>query len=93
MKVYFDNPVSDGQLLRALAHAYYGGADVGECLSTAHRIREGDFDGWYSEWFQTGDRIYAAAEQSLAVGDTVSAREAYLRASNHYRTSFISLLR
>ena len=89
MKVYFDNPVFDGQLLRALAHAYYGGADVGECLSTAHRIREGDFDGWYSEWFQTGDRIYAAAEQSLAAGDTVSAREAYLRASNYYRTSFI----
>src|SRR4051794_37146246 len=35
MKVYFDNPLFDAQLLRALAHAYYDGADVGECLSTA----------------------------------------------------------
>jgi pimeloyl-ACP methyl ester carboxylesterase len=89
MKVYFDNPVFDAQLLRALAHAYYGGADVGECLSTAHRIREGDFDSWYNEWCQTADRIYAAAEQSRAAGDPVSAREAYLRASNYYRTAFI----
>ena len=87
MKVYFDNPVFDAQLLRALAHAYYGGADVGECLSTAHRIREGDFDSWYNEWYQTADRISAAAEQSLAAGDPVSAREAYLRASNYFITA------
>jgi alpha-beta hydrolase superfamily lysophospholipase len=81
----------DAQLLRALGHAYYGGADIGECLSTAHRIREGDFDSWYGEWYQTADRIYAAAEQSRAAGDPVSAREAYLRASNYYRTAFIVL--
>ena len=62
MKVLFENPLFDAQLLRALAHAYYGGADVGECLSTAQRIREDDFDSWYDEWYQTADRLYAAAE-------------------------------
>ena len=91
MKVYFDNALFDGQLLRALAHAYYGGADVGECLSTAQRIREGDFDSWYDEWYQTGDRLAAAADASLAAGRAVSAREAYLRASNYYRTAYIVL--
>jgi pimeloyl-ACP methyl ester carboxylesterase len=90
--VYFENPLFDAQLLRALAHAYYGGADVGECLSTAHRIREGDFDSWYDEWWQTADRLSAAAEASLAASHTVSAREAYLRASNYYRTAFVVLI-
>src|SRR4051794_33826738 len=93
MKVLFENFLFDAQLLRALAHAYYGGADVGECLSTAQRIREDDFDSWYDEWYQTADRLYAAAEASLAAGQSVSAREAYLRASNYYRTSYIVFFR
>ena len=91
MKVRFDNPEFDGQLLRALSYVYYGGADIGECLVTAQRIQEGNADSWYSEWYQTADRVYAAAEDSLAAGHTVSAREAYLRASNYYRTAFIEL--
>src|SRR4051794_31180786 len=89
MRVLFENALFDAQLLRALAHVYYGGADVGECVSTAQRIREGDFDSWYDAWYQTADRVYAAAEASCAAGHEVSAREAYLRASNYYRTSFI----
>jgi alpha-beta hydrolase superfamily lysophospholipase len=91
VKVRFDNPEFDGQLLRALGYVYYGGADIGECLVTAQRIQEGNADSWYSEWYQTADRVYAAAEASLAAGHTVSAREAYLRASNYYRTAFIEL--
>lgn len=91
MKVYFENSLFDAQLLRALAHAYYGGADAGECLSTAQRIRESDFDSWYDEWYQTGGRLSAVAEECLAAGLAVSAREAYLRASNYYRTAYIVL--
>ena len=30
----------DGQLLRAVGAAPYGGADVGECLATARRVIE-----------------------------------------------------
>ncbi|GGO41364.1 alpha/beta hydrolase family protein [Deinococcus humi] len=93
LKVYFDNPLFDAQLLRSLAHVYYGGADIGECLSTARRIREGNFDSWYHEWWNTAKRVQAAADASLAAGRRVSAREAYLRASNYYRTASIVLYR
>jgi dienelactone hydrolase len=93
IKVFFDNPEYDGQLLRALAYTYYGGADVGECLTTARRIAEGDDDSWYREWYATADRLYAAAEASRAAGHRVSAREAYLRASNYYRTAYIFMYR
>jgi alpha-beta hydrolase superfamily lysophospholipase len=93
MKVVFDNAEYDGQFVRALAYTYYGGADVGECLTTARRITEGDDDSWYREWCATADRLYATAEASRAAGHRVSAREAYLRASNYYRTAYIFMYR
>jgi hypothetical protein len=55
MKVYFDNPEFDGQLLRALGYVYYGGADVSEYLTTAQRIQEGDAGSWYDEWCRAAD--------------------------------------
>jgi pimeloyl-ACP methyl ester carboxylesterase len=93
MRIFFKNPVFDGQLLRALNHVYYGGADVGECISTAARIRAGDDSQWYEEWTATAERIYAIAEESCRNGHRQSACEAYLRASNYFRTSSIFLMR
>jgi pimeloyl-ACP methyl ester carboxylesterase len=93
MKILFKDPVFDGQLLRALSHVYYGGADVGECLSTAARIREGDASSWHDEWSATAQRIYSSAEKSLEQQHRESAREAYLRASNYFRTAYIFLMR
>ncbi len=87
MKVYFSDPQFDYQLLRLLGEAVDGGSDIGECLSTAQRIKEGDFESWYAEWFGTAQRIRAAADRSFAGGHTVSAREAYLRAMNYYRSA------
>jgi len=93
VKIFFKDPIFDGQLLRALNHIYYGGADVGECLSTAARIREGDTSQWQDEWYATAQRIYALGEESFRQGHTQSAREAYLRASNYFRTSYIFLMK
>jgi len=75
-----------------LNHVYYGGADVGECIATAQRIVEISAESWYQEWLQTAGRLYDAAEKSLAGGHVVSAREAFLRASNYYRTAYIFLM-
>jgi pimeloyl-ACP methyl ester carboxylesterase len=75
------------QLLRALGYAPYGGADVGECLATASRISKVDLELWHSEWFTLATAVRERAEQSAARGDMVSARGAYFRASNYFRTS------
>jgi pimeloyl-ACP methyl ester carboxylesterase len=93
MKIHFQDSLFDGQLLRALNHAYYGGADVGECISTAARIREGNGSQWYDEWYATAERIYAIADESRAKGHMQSACEAYLRTSNYFRTAYIFLLK
>ena len=42
MKIVFQDPTFSLQLLRAIGESYYKSADIGECLSTAYRIREGD---------------------------------------------------
>ena len=92
MKIVFQDPTFSLQLLRAIGETYYKGADIGECLSTAYRIKEGDFESWYTEWLKTANRLHKYAEDCLAAGHKVSAREAYLRATNYYRVAEFLLM-
>jgi pimeloyl-ACP methyl ester carboxylesterase len=92
MKILFNDPTFSSQLLRAIGETYYRGADIGECLSTAYRIKEGDFESWHTEWLKTAKRIHSYADESLAKGHSISARDAYLRASNYYRVAEFLLI-
>src|ERR1700744_2516753 len=87
MKTLFKNPEFSFQFLRVLGSAASRQADVGECLATADRIVEGDFESWTNEWTRTAARVEAAAEKSLRAGHRVSAADAYLRAANYYRAA------
>lgn len=75
------------ELQRTLGASYSGEADIGECLATASRIKEGDFESWYSEWSRTAEAFRTAGDESLAAGHRVSAMEAYYRAATYYRTA------
>lgn len=85
--LFFKNYDFDLQLLRSLGHIYDNGADFGECMSTAFNIIEGDFDSWYEAWNNTAARIETLAEQSMDRGHVVSARRAYMRATEYYRAA------
>jgi hypothetical protein len=70
------------ETLRTLGHAAYGGADIGEVLTTAQNIVAGDYDSWHDEWLATADRIAVTSRGSSprcsparrsAVCSTVSA--------------------
>lgn len=87
MKLIFNDDTFSFELLRTLSYAPFGGADIGECLAAAYRIKEGDMESWYTEWYKTAERVYAYGEESFAGGKLVSAKENYLRASNYYRTA------
>ncbi|MFK7760509.1 MAG: alpha/beta hydrolase family protein [Candidatus Midichloriaceae bacterium] len=76
---------------RTLCYAVYGGADFGECIMTMQNIGDGDVDCWYNEWLTTASRIENIGDQCLDNGHVISAREAFLRASNYYRTAYIPL--
>ena len=88
MKIYFDDPEDDGQFLRTLDHAPLG-AQIGEAWTIAAQIRVGDAASWYNAWSSYADRLYDLAVESHAAGHWVSARNAFLRASNYYRTAYI----
>lgn len=75
------------ETLRAAGFAGDAGADIGEVVVTTAQIPEGDEDAWTEAWTATADRTARRGEASLEVGDTVSAREAFLRASSYYRSA------
>ena len=87
MRLVFEDQTFSFEFLRTLGYAPYGGADIGECLVTTSHIREGDFESWHEQWSKTARRVHALADDALHHGKRVSAREAYLRASNYYRTA------
>ena len=88
MKIYFDDPEYHGQFLRTLDYAPLG-AQIGEAWTIAAQIRVGDAASWYNAWSSYADRLYDLAVKSCAAGHRVSACNAFLRASNYYRTAYI----
>ena len=90
--VLSSNPLYEVFGERGLFYANYGGADFGEVTTTAGRIGDSvSADDWHREWVATADRVAGIGDKSAAAGHAVSAREAYLRASTYYRTSYFPL--
>jgi pimeloyl-ACP methyl ester carboxylesterase len=87
MKLIFKDRQFSFKLIRTLGYAVYGCANMGECINTAYRIKNGDFESWYIEWMKTADRVFQIGEDCLKSGKKISGREALLRASNYYRTA------
>ena len=73
--------------IRALGLSVFGAGDIGEVVQTLRRMEEGVDVSWYNEWKKTADRIYKLAQKFEKEGHTVSAREAYFRASMYYRSA------
>jgi hypothetical protein len=85
---FFKDDDFEYMMLGALGATYYKCADIGECLTAAASIEDGDYEGWYRTWLATADRVRGFAEQSVAKGHQTSAREAFLRASlTHYKNA------
>jgi pimeloyl-ACP methyl ester carboxylesterase len=76
------------QLLRWLSQTTYSGAEIGECLSTASKIKDGDIESWLAEWRALAERVEQIGRDCLARGHRVSAREAFLRATTYFEASF-----
>src|SRR2546430_303350 len=87
MKFLFDDESFSFEALRTAGFAAYGGADLGEVLTPARHIGEGDEASWHQAWKATAQRVAEIGEQALASGPRASARGALLRASNYYRTA------
>jgi pimeloyl-ACP methyl ester carboxylesterase len=87
MTFAFRNESFSFETLRAAGSAPYDGADLGEVMAAARAIRNGNESDWFRAWRDTADRVHRIADDALANGHRVSARSAFLRASNYYRTA------
>jgi hypothetical protein len=84
----FKNEDFDGQFIRSMTAAYYGSADLGEIYATAKTIETAKAHDWWAHWVSRAHQVRSEAENSLARGHDISARDGYLRASEYYRQAF-----
>jgi predicted alpha/beta-fold hydrolase len=89
--VFLNNPWYEAQFLRTIGHAVNGGADLGECLNLCESLNHASFDLWYDLWFSLAEKNYLLADDYSKLNLNQSAYNAYLRASNYYRTSYFFL--
>ncbi len=82
-----DFPWWSYQFRRVLGETQEGGGAISECFMAADKMRPGDGESWYREWRRLADRIAGQAAEAEAAGHAVTARNAYLRATNYYRAS------
>lgn len=75
------------EFIRVLGMAGAHGADVGECLEAAAKIKKNDAESWLKAWAEAAEMAEEAAESALQAGDRQAARWAFLRASNYRRAS------
>ncbi|WP_336363199.1 alpha/beta hydrolase family protein [Halalkalicoccus salilacus] len=87
MRVHFSGGAFDYQTLRAMAYAGFGGAEPGEVLATVERIDESDTEAWHDEWRGIAERLDRSANEASREGRVRTARGAYLRAHNYYRSA------
>lgn len=72
------------ETMRALGTIPYGGADLSEVFEIMPKIKAGDFDSWYEEWFDLAQRVLSTInEEKESSYSPVTLRNVYFRAS-HY---------
>jgi hypothetical protein len=72
--------------------AAYGGADVGECLAAAERVRGTDRSSWHDAWWGLAEKVSELARGAEDDDRLETARAAFLRASSYYRTAGVMLM-
>ena len=65
-----------------LGSAYYRVAEMGTCLAVAQQIVDGDPASAFKAMIVAGDRLAGIAQEAETSGRRVSARQAYMQASN-----------
>jgi dienelactone hydrolase len=81
---FFKDDGTNFEVQNMLGALRSGCGDAGEILTTVATITDGDAQSWVAAWLALATRIAQVADDALAAGHTVSARDAYLRAATYY---------
>jgi hypothetical protein len=80
----FQNGEFQYGLESTLGASYRQAAYIGEALSTAGRVIDGDADSWVGEWTATAGAAWAAGVRARRAGRRVSALAYFMRAATYY---------
>jgi esterase/lipase len=82
-----ERPEWDVQILRLVAEAEFGGADIWECRRVADEIRDRGLtpQAWHDAWAGRAEQLVASAQEEGR--SDASRRDALLRAFNYFRTA------
>ena len=86
-----DIGTAEFNFMRTLMVAGTGAAEINECFLTLDRIKASDQESWVSEWARLAEKVRVAALAAVRSDQLVTARQAYFRASNYYRSAMFSL--
>ena len=84
---WFKDTEMDFQLVRSLGADAAGGGAVGEILTAAKGIKDGDPASWTAALAALARRMEADGEARLERGHKASAMESFMRASSYYRAA------
>lgn len=86
---FIDDVVMDDQIKHHIGMAFYGMADLGECLEVARTITVHDEESWVRSWAEMAQRLQERAQSFERAGHLISAGDQYLRASTYWRASLM----
>ncbi|PKY00810.1 alpha/beta hydrolase [Aspergillus campestris IBT 28561] len=75
------------EFTRVVGTIAFGGADLAECLDAATQIASDDPESWHRGWLIQAEKAHALALEAVEHGDSIAARDAFLRAANYFRAS------
>ena len=90
-KFLFHDPAFVFQTLWRTSMVASGGADLGEVLTVASRITDGDTESWYRAWNDMGLQLRSVADSFAAAGHDQSAMDVYFRATAAFRAAGVYL--
>ncbi len=90
-KFLFHDPAFVFQSLWRASMIASGGGDLGEVLTVASRITEGDTESWYQAWNSMALKLRSVADSFAAAGHAQSAMDVYFRATAAFRAAGVFL--
>jgi dienelactone hydrolase len=82
-----EHPWLSYQFRRQLGETQEGGGAVSECFQAASRMLPGDSESWHREWLRVAEHNDRRGDQAEVSGHVLTARAAWLRATDYYRSA------
>ncbi|MGB8212896.1 MAG: alpha/beta hydrolase [Anaerolineales bacterium] len=79
------------RFMRALTVVGAGGAEENECFLALEKTKNNNDQSWIREWAALAERVAQLAEKAMQAGQTITARQAYMRACTYYQVAMFSL--